>query len=154
MSVVQYQGQSISMFDVNLDTVVSALTPVVTDQSTYYFDAESIGFDFLYLFYMSLTYLFLAWFFGQVLPLEGSEGRPIETVLFPSFIRKMFEQKIIFQGDIHSELKERSRTDGSVIAQKVSKTYSGVQALKEVSFTMKKGEVFVMLGHNGAGKSK
>jgi ABC-type sugar transport system ATPase subunit len=31
----------------------------------------------------------------------------------------------------------------------VSKTFSGVQALKEVSFTMKRGEVFVMLGHNG-----
>jgi ABC-type multidrug transport system ATPase subunit len=33
----------------------------------------------------------------------------------------------------------------------VSKTYSGVQALKEVSFSMNKGEVFVLLGHNGAG---
>lgn len=65
----------------------------------------------------------------------------------------MFEQKTIFQGDIHSEMKEKSKIDGSVIAQKVSKTYAGVQALKEVSFTMKKGEVFVMLGHNGAGKS-
>ena len=28
----------------------------------------------------------------------------------------------------------------------VSKTYSGVQALREVSFSMKRGEVFVMLG--------
>lgn len=29
-----------------------------------------------------------------------------------------------------------------------------MQALKEVSFTMRKGEVFCLLGHNGAGKRK
>lgn len=63
MSVVQYQGQSISMSDVNLDKVISALSPLVLDPKTYLFDAESIGFDFLYLFYMSLTYIFLAFFF-------------------------------------------------------------------------------------------
>ena len=32
---------------------------------------------------------------------------------------------------------------------KLSKTFSSVQALREVSFQMSQGEVFVILGHNG-----
>lgn len=35
----------------------------------------------------------------------------------------------------------------------VSKSFPGVQALKDVSFSLKKGEVLALLGENGAGKS-
>ena len=35
----------------------------------------------------------------------------------------------------------------------MSKTFKGVQALKEVSLELSSGEVFTILGHNGAGKS-
>ena len=36
----------------------------------------------------------------------------------------------------------------------MSKTFeAGVQALREVSFSMARGEVYALLGHNGAGKS-
>ena len=35
----------------------------------------------------------------------------------------------------------------------VSKSFSGVQALNSVNFTLKKGEVHALLGENGAGKS-
>jgi len=37
--------------------------------------------------------------------------------------------------------------------KKVSKNFGGVQALKNVDFSLKKGEVHVLLGENGAGKS-
>lgn len=37
--------------------------------------------------------------------------------------------------------------------QGISKSFVGVQALKEVSFGVKKGEVHALLGENGAGKS-
>jgi ribose transport system ATP-binding protein len=35
----------------------------------------------------------------------------------------------------------------------ISKSYPGVKALKDVSFTVEKGEVHVLVGENGAGKS-
>lgn len=37
--------------------------------------------------------------------------------------------------------------------EKISKTFPGVQALKEVDFDLKKGEVHALVGQNGAGKS-
>lgn len=35
----------------------------------------------------------------------------------------------------------------------VSKSYGTKQALKDVSFTIQPGEIFGLIGHNGAGKS-
>jgi ribose transport system ATP-binding protein len=35
----------------------------------------------------------------------------------------------------------------------ISKSFPGVQALNDVSFSLKEGEVLALLGENGAGKS-
>ena len=35
----------------------------------------------------------------------------------------------------------------------ISKRFGGIQALKEVNFTVKRGEIHALLGENGAGKS-
>ena len=43
--------------------------------------------------------------------------------------------------------------DKFLIIDNISKNYGVVQALKNVSFTVKKGEVHTLLGENGAGKS-
>ncbi|HBL35644.1 MAG TPA: D-xylose ABC transporter ATP-binding protein, partial [Firmicutes bacterium] len=37
--------------------------------------------------------------------------------------------------------------------EKISKSFPGVKALDQVSFTLKSGEVLGLLGENGAGKS-
>ena len=40
-----------------------------------------------------------------------------------------------------------------IVMQKVSKHYRGVPAVREVDFTLEKGEIHALLGENGAGKS-
>ena len=58
--------------------------------------------------------------------------------------------------DESANVIERLSSDGStpfLSAQKISKTYGGVTALIESSFSCEKGEVHALIGENGAGKS-
>ena len=152
MSVVQYSAQTIGMDALNTETVI--LTTATTQGVT--FHSKWISNSFLMMFYNTLLFMYLAWLSAQLVSSDDTEGRPLLSVIFPTFIRKMIageSNEVIQDGDVRGAEKAQSRADQSVRAYKVSKTYSGVQALKEVSFEMKKGEVFVLLGHNGAGKS-
>ena len=40
-----------------------------------------------------------------------------------------------------------------LLMRSISKTFPGVKALDDVTFSLKKGEVHVLVGENGAGKS-
>ena len=44
-------------------------------------------------------------------------------------------------------------TDATMVLSGISKYYSGVAALTDVSFDVRPGEVHALLGENGAGKS-
>lgn len=122
----------------------------------------------------SVVYLCLSWFCAQVVPDASSEGRNVLTVLIPWFMKpylfgdeddgntSVFDRSTTAEstvggrhlyGDVRGLERQMSREQKSIRAFKVSKTYSGVQALKEVTFSMTRGQVFVLLGHNGAGKS-
>lgn len=47
-----------------------------------------------------------------------------------------------------------SATDGQLLAlEGIGKSYSGVSVLKDVAFSVKRGETVVLVGENGAGKS-
>lgn len=56
---------------------------------------------------------------------------------------------------IKNESKEFSDLNGDMVFDNVSYTYSdsGIQALKKLSFTIKKGDTFAVLGKTGSGKS-
>lgn len=97
----------------------------------------------------------MAWIAGQLVSSDAGEGRSFLSVFMPSWLRQLIFSADYDEtpqvGDIRGEERERSRKEQNIRAYKVSKTYSGVQALKELSVQMKRGEVFVLLGHNGAG---
>lgn len=44
-------------------------------------------------------------------------------------------------------------TDNAIEIYNVDKRYGGIYALKDVSFTVKRGHVHSLMGENGAGKS-
>jgi ABC-type sugar transport system ATPase subunit len=47
-----------------------------------------------------------------------------------------------------------SETDQSILVMEgIGKSFPGVQALDDVSLTLKRGEVLCLVGENGAGKS-
>lgn len=103
----------------------------------------------------SVVYIVLCWFLGQVLSSEIGDGRDLVTVLVPKWlVRVVFGGSTApLEGDIRGEERQISAADRSIRVYKCSKTYSGVQALKEVSFSVQRGECYCVLGHNGAGKS-
>ena len=50
-------------------------------------------------------------------------------------------------------MSDYQENSDAIILENVSKEYPGVQALKGISFRVKKGSVHTFLGPNGAGKS-
>lgn len=145
ISEVKYKGQTIDM---------SGLSKVVqmsySSSSPDTFDSKWISWSFTMLVSEVIIFMAFAWFAAQLLSSDGSEGRPLMSILLPQFVRDfLFTQEVIYPGDVRGIERERSRVDSSVRVYKVSKTFSGVQALKEVSFSLARGEVFVLLGHNG-----
>ncbi len=46
-----------------------------------------------------------------------------------------------------------NRADHVIVVEKLTKRYGDLLAVNEISFTVRKGEVFALLGPNGAGKT-
>jgi ABC-type glutathione transport system ATPase component len=119
------------------------------------FKSQWIGYSLGMLAANCVVYLVLSWLAGLLISTDETEGRSLISVLVPLSIRKMFQttrdEDAMAHGDIRGQERHLSHDEKSVRAYKVSKTYRQVQALKEVSFSMQRGEVFVLLGHNGAG---
>lgn len=49
--------------------------------------------------------------------------------------------------------KKMAEVEKIVIMSKICKSFPGVQALEDVDFTLRKGEIHALIGENGAGKS-
>lgn len=57
--------------------------------------------------------------------------------------------------EIKNETSERSQIQGSIVFENVTFTYedTGIEALKDISFSISKGETLAILGKTGSGKS-
>lgn len=98
----------------------------------------------------SFTYLAVAWYAGQV----ASSGKPWYFLFLPSYwgLSNPLSKTAADDGDTHA-LQKSSAANGSVVGRKISKAFSGAQALREVSLEMLPGQVWALLGQNGAGKT-
>jgi ABC-type multidrug transport system ATPase subunit len=99
----------------------------------------------------TLLYTLLAWYFSQVFAAQGA-NQPFYFIFSPAywgFKRK----KNVVRGDVIGDAQQRSFNEQSVCLHKLSKSYDKVTAVKEVTFSMKQGEVCGLLGQNGAGKT-
>jgi ABC-type multidrug transport system fused ATPase/permease subunit len=61
-------------------------------------------------------------------------------------------ERVIYEGDVAAREKWISERDGGVNVHKLSVSYGKVQALRETSFSFAPGQIWALLGHNGAGK--
>ena len=75
----------------------------------------------------AIMYLVFAWLTGQLISSNSDEGRPLASVLI---LLWSSDGDTVVVGDVRGMEREKSKSEGSVHAYKVSKTYSGVQALK------------------------
>lgn len=130
-------------------------TPLYTLAPGNTFYGKYVLWSFGMMWASSVVFVAMAWFFGQLLPdTPTTEGRGILSILLPPVLKTfLFGETTgqVFEGDVRGQEKAQSLEDRSIRAYKVSKTYTGTQALREVSFSMNKGQLFVLLGHNGAG---
>ena len=145
LSVIQYGNAYTSADMQRTQSVTDFYSP---GYST--FHTVSLGYTFGLMVGSSVVYLTLSWLFGQLL-----DGLSLDVILLPHPVRVylMGSTAAVVDGDVRGRERQISQKEGSIRAYKVSKTFKGVQALKEVSFAVNKGEVLCLLGHNGAGKS-
>lgn len=105
-------------------------------------------------FCVALVYFVLAWYFSQLGGDMGASQRwyfPLSATYWGCGKKKTRENLV--EGDTLSREQVQSREDKSVRTYKISKAFKDQSAVKEVSLQMDRGECFVLLGHNGAGKT-
>ena len=160
LSVVQYDGATFHFSDLRKARQKLSYSGTVSSE----FDSKWVEWSYGMMLASALVYLFLAWLLGLTVTSDVSEGRDLTTIFFPPRLRQLLwywlgdtglianPRPAILEGDVRGHEKEASLNEKSIRGYKVSKTFSSVQALKEISFTMNTGEVFVILGHNGTNK--
>ncbi len=79
---------------------------------------------------------------GEIIPISGASGE-VKRITCP---RCKTIGKVTFTVNISSE-------DAAISVSHLTKTYGDLIAVNDISFTVKKGEIFAFLGPNGAGKT-
>jgi hypothetical protein len=92
--------------------------------------------------------LILAWYFNQALANEEGWSLPLNFPFTKTFWtgRPARSEKAAVDGDVIEELRIASERDQSVRIHKLTKIYKTTTAVKELSLTMEKGNVYALLG--------
>jgi len=119
------------------------------------FTARSDAFALWFMFGASLVYVFLSWYTSQVRDDGLSTAQPFYFPFLPEYwgFTTTRSAHDIVDGDAIGMERFLSQKDQSLRTRKLTKSYKEVTAVKELSIQMNMGEVCVILGHNGAGKS-
>eukprot|EP00357_Protocruzia_adherens_P037860 CAMPEP_0115030754 /NCGR_PEP_ID=MMETSP0216-20121206/38044_1 /TAXON_ID=223996 /ORGANISM="Protocruzia adherens, Strain Boccale" /LENGTH=239 /DNA_ID=CAMNT_0002408109 /DNA_START=454 /DNA_END=1169 /DNA_ORIENTATION=- len=119
-------------------------------------DIEMVGTDMLYLAFEGVVYFAAVIFFEMLFSLEG-----VRTFFMLSPKKSVYEDETL-DDDVVAEAERVegiNPTDGETVvyAKELQKIYNKggqiVPAVRDVSFGVSKGEVFGLLGVNGAGKT-
>jgi ABC-type multidrug transport system ATPase subunit len=129
-------------------------------------EPPAVGLGLGCLLVLPVMYVVLVWYISQV---RGSDDEAPQHMFFPldpSYYGLSSRAAVMGGGDVPAKdedledgggtlARERTKSgaDGTLRVHKLSKSYQDCQALREVSLTMAKDEIFVLLGQNGAGKS-
>eukprot|EP00605_Chrysophyceae_sp_TOSAG23-4_P000272 GSChrysophyteH1.ASY1.ANO1.314.1 assembled CDS len=107
----------------------------------------AIGSLFSVLLFDIFVYIFAAWYANQIIPSEYGVSK------HPLFI---FESSYCNQKNNPSAspvLTASFTGPPTVVLRNLCKSFNGVKAVKDLSFSLYPGQIFALLGHNGAGKS-
>eukprot|EP01006_Ploeotia_vitrea_P028127 TRINITY_DN60864_c0_g1_i2.p1 TRINITY_DN60864_c0_g1~~TRINITY_DN60864_c0_g1_i2.p1 ORF type:complete len:1967 (-),score=214.38 TRINITY_DN60864_c0_g1_i2:93-5993(-) len=121
-------------------------------------DSYSVNHFLMNNFWNGIVYLILSWYISHVFAGATGNSQPLWFPILPSFWRGRLRSKKVSKEAMQdmdtTQLKEQESNDHrSIIIHKLSKVFKNKNALKELSMTMNHGEVFSILGHNGAGKT-
>ena len=86
----------------------------------------------------------------HIIEIQGNPGEKIAIVCPKCSTKGVY---IFPKKDTARDLKEEISGNIAIQVRSLSKTYNSVKAAQEVSFNVKKGEIFGFLGPNGAGKT-
>jgi ABC-type multidrug transport system fused ATPase/permease subunit len=120
--------------------------------------APSANYSLWCLLELAFIYSVFAWYCGQAfggdqlsLPLHF----PFTVSYWTGRIRPTDDEDndAALLGDTHAAVQQESASKSELKLLKLSKSFENTTAVKELSLTMKKGEIFCLLGHNGAGKT-
>jgi hypothetical protein len=100
----------------------------------------------------SMMYLVIAWYSAQVSDTDNGTPKRWYFPLSPEYWGYR-APPVLVQGDTLARVRDESLRAGSIRLHKVSKTFKDSTALKELTMELCAGEVFCLLGQNGAGKT-
>ncbi|KAI9136115.1 hypothetical protein BKA69DRAFT_1042814 [Paraphysoderma sedebokerense] len=107
--------------------------------------ADNLG----YLFLLTFVCLMLCWYLNQVIVGKSGGARPFYFIV-GWMVDKLIKKDL---SDSMKSKRDESASRDCVVISGLEKKYGKTHALQGVDMIMRKGKVFVLLGHNGSGKT-